>query len=388
MRHGMRITFIIDHYNHELGGTENQLEKMIQGLSERFEIELISLRASEWLATRGRDLRCRISVFQIDKFKRAYTYRNLLMLVGHLRATKPDVVHTFFPVANIIGVMAARLAGVRGIVASRRDYGEWMNRRYLFMTRIANRLVTRIVANSNQVKRLTEQVEHFPGDRISVIHNGIVMDSFDRAAPAFELKHSLHIPAGHKVVGLIANYRPMKRHETFVRAANEIVRKRDDIDFLLVGEDSVPGEPKKAIQKLVASLGIAQRVHFAHANGNVRDFLSILDVGVNCSEGEGLSNAIMEYMAAEVPCVVSDSGGNPDLISDDVTGYTFALGDHHALADRILRVFDDESARRRFTRNAKEKLRHEMSLEAMLGRFTQFYQSLGNTNGQVAKEPS
>ncbi len=369
----MRITFIIDHYAHAQGGTENQLEKMILGLSNRFDIELISLRPSEWLATRGLDLGCRVSVFQVDNFRRAYTYRNFFRMTGHLRTTKPDVVHTFFPVANIIGVFAARLAGVRAIVSSRRDYGEWMSRRYLRMTRLANRFVSRIVTNSNQVKRLTERVERVPAEKIVVIYNGIPVDSFQRGAPADELKQSLPIPAGKKVVGLIANYRPMKRHETFVLAANEIAQERDDIDFLLVGCDSVPGEPKKAIQQMVASLGISRRVHFAHANGNVLDFLSILDVGVNCSEGEGLSNAIMEYMAAEIPCVVSNSGGNPDLITDNVNGYTFNVGDHHALARNILRIIDDESARRRFVSSAKEKLRNEMSLEAMVGNFDRFY---------------
>lgn len=375
----MRITFIIDHFAHALAGTENQLEKIILALSKRFEIELISLRPSEWLATRGRELGCRVSVFQIDKFRRAYTYRTFFKMIGHLRATKPDVVHTFFPVANIIGVIAARLAGVHTIVASRRDYGEWMNRRYLLVTRLANLFVTRIVTNSNQVKRLTERVERFPENKIVVIYNGIDVDSFSRGAPAHEFKRSLQIPEANKVVGLIANYRPMKRHETLVRAANEIAQKRDDIDFLLVGGDSVPGEPKKAIQQLVASLGIARRVHFAHANGNVHDFLSILDVGVNCSEGEGLSNAIMEYMAAEVPCVVSNSGGNPDLITDNVNGYTFAIGDHRALARNILRIIDDEPTRQRFARHAKEKLRNEMSLEAMVRGFEQFYRLLGKT---------
>ena len=326
-------------------------------------------------------------MFQSDKFRRVYTYSNFFKMIGHLRATKPDVVHTFFPVANIIGVIAARLAGVSAIVASRRDYGEWMSRRYLLATRLANRFVTRIVTNSNQVKQLTELVERFPGDRITVIYNGIAVDSFNRGAPACKLKQSLQIPEANKVVGLIANYRPMKRHETFVRAANEIVQKRDDIDFLLVGCDSVPGEPRKAIQQLVASLGIARRVHFAHASGNVQDFLSILDVGVNCSEGEGLSNAIMEYMAAEVPCVVSSSGGNPDLITDNVNGYTFALGDQRALAEKIMRIIDDEPARQRLTRNAKEKVRSEMSLEAMVKGFEQFYRFLGRNNSRVAKKP-
>jgi hypothetical protein len=50
-------------------------------------------------------------------------------------------------------------------------------------------------------------------------------------------------------------------------------------------------------------------------------------------------------------------------------------------------MIENEPARRRFTHNAKEKVRNEMSLEAMLGSFAEFYQSLGNTNGQVAKEP-
>jgi glycosyltransferase involved in cell wall biosynthesis len=381
----MRITFIIDHFVHELGGTENQIEKMIHGLSSGFEIELISLRSSEWLATRGRDLGCRLSIFQIDNFRRSYTYRNFFRLISHLRATKPDVVHTFFPVANIFGVIAARLAGVHMIVASRRDYGEWMNRRYLLMTRFANLFVARIVTNSNQVKQLTVLIESFPENRIVVIFNGIAMNAFHHGAPKIELRRVLQIPDGHKVVGLIANYRPMKRHETFVRAADAIVRKRDDIDFVLVGCDAVPGEPKKAIQQLVASLGIVQRVHFAHADGNVQDFLSILDVGVNCSEGEGLSNAIMEYMAAEIPCVVSNSGGNPDLITDGVNGYTFALGDHYALARKILRLIDDDTSRQRFTQNAKEKVRNEMNLEAMVSRFTQFYRSLSSPNGRVAK---
>jgi glycosyltransferase involved in cell wall biosynthesis len=373
----MRITFIIDHFSHALGGTENQLEKLIQGLSTEFEIELISFRPSEWLVTRGRDPGRRVSVFQINNFRRSYTYCNFLRLIRHLRETKPDVVHTFFPVANILGVMAARLAGVRNIVASRRDYGEWMSRRYLLMSRFANLFVDRIVTNSNQVKRLTEQVEKYPGNRIIVIYNGIDLGAFHRSTPNIEIRRKLQIPDGKKVIGLIANYRPMKRHETFVHAARDIIQERDDIDFVIVGQNAVPGEPKKAIQQLVTSLGIGQRVHFAHADGNVQDFLSLLDVGVNCSEGEGLSNAIMEYMAAEIPCVVSSSGGNLDLIADGVNGHTFSLGDHHALAKNILHIVNDEAARLRFTHKAKEKLCKEMSLENMIAQFTQLYRSLG-----------
>lgn len=384
----MRIALIIDHFSHELAGTENQVLKLISGLSEKHDIDLISFQTSRWLESRAPGLNCQVHIFQINNFKRPYSYRNFIRLIHHLRHTKPDIVHSFFPVANIVGVLGAHLAGIRNIVASRRDYGEWMSRRYLWATRFANMFVTRIVTNSNRVKLLTEEVERFPGDRIEVIYNGIAVDSLCKGAPNLELKRELQIPESNRVVGLVANYRPMKRQETFVRAAREIMRKRNDIDFLLIGQNFDRSELRTTLQRLAESLGIAKRVHFAHAKGNVRDFLSILDIGVNCSEGEGLSNAIMEYMAAEVPCVVSSSGGNPDLISDNINGYTFALGDYHALAERILCLINDQATCQRFTHNAKEKVRNEMSLEAMISQFECLYRVLNGVNSHAAKAPN
>lgn len=377
-----RIAIVIDHFGSTLAGTENQLVKLIRGLGPRFDIDLIIFRDNDWVRTTAQ-LPCRVNVFQIDNFSRLYTYRNLWRFVRHLRATRPHVVHTFFPVANIIGVLGARLAGVRAIVASRRDYGEWMSTRYFYATRVANRFLRGIVANAYEVKRLTERVEKFPGARIEVIYNGIVAEAFHDKSRAGELKRALGIPPTHKVVGLVANFRPMKRHETFVRAAERIVRTRDDISFLILGKNAVPGNPKQKVEQFVAALGLAQRVHFAHAIDNVPEYLAMLDVGVNCSEGEGLSNAIMEYMAARIPCVVSASGGNPDLITDDVHGYTFPLEDHDALAQKILRVLDDEPVRLRLTANAYAKVRNEMSIEAMLEHFARYYAALA-AGGEMA----
>lgn len=371
-----RISFIIDRLYDELSGTERQLGRMIRGLADQFDIDLICLRESQWLHADGLTLPCTIRVFEIDSVKRPRTYLNIVRLIRYLRECKPAVVHTFFPVSNIVGVLCARLAGVVNIVSSRRDYGEWMTPHYLAATRFANRFVTHVITNSHQVKRLTVDVEHVPAERISVIYNGIDVGAFRRQESNLELKRSLQVPTENKVVGLIANYRPMKRQDTLVRAAQEIVAKRDDIDFVLVGRSAVPGDPRGAVERLAESLGLTRRVHFAHAEGNVKEFLSIMDVGVNCSEGEGLSNAIMEYMAYGVPCVVSASGGNPDLIEDGVTGRTFGLGDYHALALYILQVIDDREARTRFTRNAADKVRFEMSMETMVDRFSAFYRTV------------
>lgn len=367
------ITFIIDHFEAELAGTERQLAGMIRALADRFDIDLVCLRDSEWLHGEGAALPCTTRVFQIDSVRRPVSYANIFRMVRYLRRRRPSVVHTFFPVGNIVGVLAAKLAGVPNVISSRRDYGEWMQPHYLAATRFANRFADSIITNSDQVKRLTERLEGVPGKKIDVVYNGIDVRAFARKPPHLELKRSLGIAEHHKVVGLIANYRPMKKQDTLVRAAELIVRRRDDISFVLVGRDAAPGEPRKAVQELAAQLGLQDRVRFAHADGNVADFLSILDVGVNCSEGEGLSNAIMEYMLYGIPCVVSTGGGNPDLIEDKVSGRTFAVGDHATLAESILDVLGDAAARDRYTHKAAQRVREDMSMETMVEHFSSIY---------------
>lgn len=382
----MRIVFIIDHFYSDRAGTENQLVKMIRGLSGRFEIELICFRDSEWLQTRAPALPCGVRIFQIDKFKRAYTYRNLYRLVRHLRATRPNVVHTFFPVANIVGVLCARFARVPRIVSSRRDYGEWMRRHYLAMTRCANRFVHGIVTNSHRVKQLTERIEKVDGRLIEVIYNGIDVSGFASLPRDEALKRELGIPPANKVIGIVANFRPMKRHETLIHAAKIVLAARSDIDFLLVGADDGIVGMRGRTEALAEELGVRARLHFVGSCKDVARYLSIMDVGVNCSEGEGLSNAIMEYMAAGVPCIVSDSGGNPDLVTDGVTGQTFPLGDHETLAHRLLSTLDDHATRQCFAKSARQKLYDEMNMDIMIERFDAFYRSLVGATGSAGRE--
>lgn len=375
MKKPLKITFMIDILDSNLGGTENQLIKMINGLDKKnFQAELICFDNHPWFEANAKTLDCRSKVIAINRFKKAYTYINFLRLIAHLREEKPDVVHTFFPAGNTLGVFAARLAGVKNIVSSRRDYGEWMQGPYLFATKVANRFVEKIIANSNMVKELTERKELVSGVKVDVIYNGIDTDLFRDIRPDLGLKKRLQIPEGNKVVGIVANFRPMKHHYTFVKAANEILKTRKDVDFILVGT----GQLMEETERLAAELKISGSMRFVGPQKNVIPYLSIMDVGVNCSEGEGLSNAIMEYMAAGVPAVVSNAGGNPDLITHNVNGYVFDLDDHGALASLILKLLDDKATSERFVRNALEKVREEMSLHAMLAKYEGFYKRLAN----------
>ncbi len=374
-----RLTYIVDHLHLAHGGTENQLFKIIPALAAGFGVQLICLRENDWLKAQVGRLRCPVSFQQISNFKAPVTYRNWWRLVNQLRSSAPDVVHTFFPVANIVGVLAARAAGVRYVVASRRDFGEWMSRRYLFGTRIANHYVDRIVTNSMQVKLLTQRVEKFPPERIEVIWNGIDLQAVTRSPPALDLRRSLGIPDADAVVILVANFRPMKRHSTLVEAARRVLGRRTDVSFLLVGADYNPGEPlKKAVRQLARELGVADKFFYAHAKDDVVDYLSFADVGVNCSYGEGISNAVMEYMACGLPCIVAASGGNRDLVADGSTGLLFEVGRADQLADRILAMLERPEEAAALAARAREVLRARTSMDAMTASFRKFYLDLIN----------
>lgn len=373
----MKIVYIIDKIAGNLGGTENQLTKLINGLpTEKCEKKLICFSDSPWFQANKAEFQCESTVIPINKVNKLTTYVNFVKLVGHLRTYKPDIVHTFFPVGNSVGVIACRLAGMSNVVSSRRDYGEWMSPRYLLATRFADRFVKKIVANSRQVEELTKQKEKVNGKKLRVIYNGINSDSFKNLKKNQDLKRQLSIPENNKVVGIVANFRPMKHHHIFIKAAKEILSKRNDVSFILVGAGFGPDSTKEDNEKLAKSLDISEHVRFVGPQKQIASYLSIMDIGVNCSAGEGLSNAIMEYMAAGVPCIVSSAGGNPDLITNNVDGFTFELDNYLALADLTLRLLNDDATRKQFIDNAARKIEETMSVPAMLSNYESLYREI------------
>jgi L-malate glycosyltransferase len=368
----LRVTIIIDSLIHANAGTEHQLAMLLGGLADHCSVEVLTFRDSPWLVGNAARLGIRTGWFRIENFRSWLTCIEIARLYRHLRRTRPDVVHTFFPVANIVGVAVARAARVRTVFASRRDYGEWMSARYLRVTRIVNRFTDAIVTNSERVAALTQAKEGVPARKLVVIRNGIEASSFADVPTDPDLRSRLQIPPDARVVGIVANYRPMKRHETLILAAPFIRAHRRDVHFLLVGRNMTPEDIESRLKRMVEERGLRSCVHFSHATHDLREHLGLMDVGVNCSEGEGLSNAIIEYMAAGIPCVVAESGGNPDLVQNGVTGLTFALGRHEELAEAVGRVLDDRALASRLTTQAREAA-GTLSREAMISRFTELY---------------
>ncbi len=376
MQKKIKILFIIDEIAHLNAGTEIQLARLINGLDKSsYDVHLYCLTPSDWIKKKGSQyLDCQISIFPCLRYRNPVTYYNILKLILSLRALKPQIVHTFFLNSNTLGVFAAHLAGTKCIISSRRDFGQWMNSLTLFFTKIANRFVSSIHANSQKVKELTEKMEGVNSDKIDVIYNGIDIDDFNikMASVGRDIRKELCISSENKIVGIVANLRPMKHLDTFIRAVALVRERRKDISFVLVGE----GPSRKYLEELSSKLHIGNNVYFVGRQDEVAPYLRSFDLAVNCSAQEGISNAIIEYMLAQIPCIVTASGGNTELIEHGWNGYTFPLNDHTKLASIMMSLIDDKEKQTLFIERAKEKIERNMAIEKMIKSFEKYYANL------------
>lgn len=367
----VRVMFIIDFLYTLSGGTENQLVKIIKNLDRnKYDLHLLTLRESMWIKNNRRKLNCIVRSYHVDKLKNPGNILLFIRLVKYIRQIAPDIVVTFFPLSNIFGVIAARFAKVTSIISTRRDYGLWLNKRSIYSLRFANRFIKGIVSNSQSVKELTSVEEHVESSKIRVIYNGLDIHDFRSCKNrGYLMKKELGILPDSKVVGIVANLRPMKRHETFLKSAKFVLKVRPDVNFVIVGD----GPLRTDIEALTAKLGIKDYVHLVGRQEDVLPFLSIFDIGVNCSANEGLSNAIMEYMAYGVPCIVSKAGGNSELIENGINGHTFELDNHKELAERILNLLDDKEKQEKFASNSREKILNQLTIDKMINEYDNYF---------------
>jgi glycosyltransferase involved in cell wall biosynthesis len=180
---------------------------------------------------------------------------------------------------------------------------------------------------------------------------------------------SLGVPSDAQVVGVVANYRPVKDLALFLKSAHIVAAAAPQAAFLLVGR----GELRSELEKLAVELGIGDRVFFSDGRGSVPDYLARMSVACLSSLSEGLPNAILEYMAAGLPVVATDVGGNSELVADGDTGYLVRGRTPEAFAEPIIRLLRDHALRAVMGQKGLERARTEFDLSAAVRRLEGFY---------------
>jgi L-malate glycosyltransferase len=378
MNRRIRILFFIDSLNNR-GGTENQLIEIIRRLHRgRFEVFAACLEDGEPL----RELDATIHIFPIGGVFSFRALGQLWLIRRMIKRNRIDVVHTLMFKSTLLGVLGARWAGCKSIVTSRRNLGDWYTPFYLRVVRLLNRQTTRVLANSEAAKRSAIALEEISAARVDVLYNGVDVFRFEGPGdPA--LLDMLGIPRDARIVGIVANYRPAKDLPLFLRAARLIAARHPSAVFLLVGR----GPLREELGRVAREEGIGEKIFFSDGKGDVSDYLPLMQVACLSSATESFSNAILEYMAAGLPTVATDVGGNAEAIEHEVTGYLVPAGNAELMASSVLELLENHELRKAMGARASDRCRQRFAIDTCVQLHESYYERL-LTDGRERKSLS
>ncbi|HZH03931.1 MAG TPA: glycosyltransferase, partial [Myxococcaceae bacterium] len=315
-----------------LGGTEGQVVELVRGLKPRYDLRIAVLQEVGPLAPDIRAMGFAPESFPLNgSAARPNTAVQAVRLARWLKKTGAQLLHVHDFYATLIAVPAARMAGCR-VVVGRLDLAHWHGRARRAALSALTHAASHVVANADAVREMLVQEERLPPSRVTVIRNGIDLPRFD-AQRAAGLASPLPEVNGEPVAVLVANMNhPVKRQEDFLEAVAR-VRARRPLQAFLVGD----GPRRPALEQKASELGVAHAVHFLKHRQDIPAVYAQAAVGVLCSDAEGLSNAIIEGMASRLPMVVTDAGGNAELVQDGERGWVVPKRDPSALAEALLR---------------------------------------------------
>jgi L-malate glycosyltransferase len=369
MKPGIKIVYFIDRLIQ--GGTELQLVQQIDCLHRLgIEQELFCLyRSPEHDRI---PVACKTNVLEIKKLASLGTVRKVLWLAKYLKRNKFNVVQAYFFDSTMVGTVAGKLHGMK-IIGCRRDLGFWYTPRLLFFLKIINKMTDRILVNSEAVKENVINREKADPARIDVFSNGIDIGQFQYSMEERKKNRSeFGISDGSVCVGLVGNMsRKVKRIDLFVKAAHYVIQKQSNVKFIVLGD----GQLKPELIEMTKDFGIENHVTFLGSEVSRHKVLSAMDMGVLTSDSEGLSNAIIEYMASGLPVVATNVGGNPDLVKENGTGFLVAPNDHIAIGESILKLAQDPEMRLKFGENGKRNV-SDYSWDVTGDKMAKYYKDL------------
>jgi glycosyltransferase involved in cell wall biosynthesis len=358
-----RVCFLIDELT--TAGTETQLLALIHHLERgRVQPYLCLLRGQSTSSRRLEPTSCPVLRLGVGSLRSPATLAKVWNLVRFLRQQSIDVLQVYFPESTYIGLLVGRLAGVRHLVRTRNNLGYWMTSPHRFLGRLYKHFSQVTVANCEACRQAVLCDEGLSPEQVVVLENGVDLERFTLNAPRPNRQ-------GRRV-GVVANLRPVKGLDLFIRAAATLASSHLDVTFHVAGE----GPARPVLEQLVHECGLVGRVSLLGSVADIPNFLAGLDVAVLPSRSEGLSNGLLEYMAAGRALVATAVGGNTRLIEDGVNGLLVPHEDPMRLGAAIGRLLDDEELAARLGAAARRHVEEGYGRQAMVRRFEDFYEQL------------
>lgn len=359
----MKILYVIDALG--AGGAERRFVQLIKGLDRaRFKTMVVLLT----------DIVHYDEIYALDteivKLERKMKKDPSIFfrLFSICQKYEPDIVHAWGSMSAFYAGPVAKMLGIKLINAMIADAPARLNARQRLGSLITFSFSDVIQSNSSAGL----EAYKVPQGKRSVIHNGFDFERMNNLKDPDAVKKEIGIATPY-VAGMVAGFKVQKDYESLVRAARRILEKRDDVAFVCVGG----GPDLERIREMAKG---DKRIVFTGKRSDVESIINMFDIGILLTDlerhGEGISNSIMECMAAGKPVIATDGGATRELVIDGETGFLVPQKSPERLAEKIEALLDNAELRKKMGIRSRERIEQEFNIGKMTSEHAGLYEKL------------
>ena len=364
----MKILMIIDSLGR--GGKERRMLELLKALKVRNDIQVeLVIFSSNIAYPEVHDMGMPVHILERKPKKDPRIFFRFYKLCKQFG---PDMIHSWGTMSTIYAIPAAKRMGVTLINANIADAPNNLNFRdsRFLRAKLTFPFSDVILGNSEAGLRAYQA----PSKKSRCIYNGFDFRRMDNLKEAGEVREMLGVDAP-LLVGMVGAFHDRKDYDTYLKAAQLVLKERQDVNFLAIGG----GPNLERCKKLVAD-EFTDKIIFPGQLSQVESVINILDIGVLATNslvhGEGISNAIVEYMIFGKPVIASDGGGTPEIVRDGENGFLVPPLSKEKLAEKILYLLARPELAREMGENGTRHIRENFSLQRMESQFIHLYEAL------------
>lgn len=353
------------------GGRERRLIELLKGLNSHKDIGLGLVLFSKKVAyPEVFDMDIPIHYLERQPAKDPRVFYRLYQIA---KREKAHILHSWGWMPSIYAVPTAKWLGIKLINAAITDAPNGMrlwDTRY-FRAQLTMPFSDAIVSNSKAGLNAYDA----PVSNSYFIYNGFDFNRIKSLASPELIRAKYQIPNG-PIIGMVGGFYERKDFDTYLLAANHYLDQRQDACFLAIGDGPELERCKALIHERHRS-----RVIFTGMVHGVESLINLFDIGVLAGKavgfGEGISNAIMEYMVLGKAVVATNSGGTSEIVLDGETGFVVPPADPLAMAQKIAYLIDRPRLLQQYGQAGQKRIQQYFSLDRMEKDYLELYNSLG-----------
>ena len=357
-------------YDMRIGGTEMVIKNIIEGSDNRlFDMSIFCIESP--LGPFADDLLVSGITITSHARKPGFDFSLVKTIRQHIKFADVDVIHCHQYTPYVYGVLAAIGTKTKVIFTEHgRFYPDSSSWKRKLINPVLNKFTFATTAISAATKQALVEFENIPEDSIQVIYNGIAPVVYDELQ-VVQLRNKYQIQNDEIFLGTIARLDPIKNHSMMLQAFKLVTEAGIKARLLIVGD----GEERENIELLIEQLDLKQHVILTGYEAKPQALLAMMDIYLLSSLSEGTSMTLLEAMSLGKPCVVTDAGGNPEIIQEGINGLVTENDNHNQFALAIIELANSAELRSRMAGASLRIFENTFSALKMCQKYQHLYTS-------------